>query len=97
MKVCIAEKPSVAREIAAVLGANHRHEGYYEGNGYIVTYTFGHFCTLLEPNDYEPHWKGWHLSHLPMLPEKFKTKIVNNPGVKKQFDIVKSYLIQLHW
>ena len=89
MKVCIAEKPSVAREIAAVLGANHRHEGYYEGNGYIVTYTFGHFCTLLEPNDYEPHWKSWRLTHLPMLPEKFKTKIVNNPGVKKQFDIVK--------
>lgn len=89
MKVCIAEKPSVAREIAAVLGAKNRHDGYYEGNGYIVTYTFGHFCTLFEPNDYDPHWKSWSLSHLPMLPEKFKTKVVNNPGIKKQFDIVK--------
>ncbi len=89
MIVCIAEKPSVAREIASVLGANTRHDGYYEGNGYIVTYTFGHFCTLFEPNDYEPYWKSWSLSHLPMLPEKFKTKIVNNPGIKKQFDIVK--------
>jgi DNA topoisomerase-3 len=89
MKVCIAEKPSVAREIASVLGANNRHDGYYEGNGYIVTYTFGHFCTLFEPNDYDPHWKSWSLSHLPMLPEKFKTKVVNNAGIKKQFDIVK--------
>ncbi|SFT50768.1 DNA topoisomerase-3 [Algoriphagus locisalis] len=89
MIVCIAEKPSVAREIASVLGANSRHDGYYEGNGYCVTYTFGHFCTLLEPNDYEPHWKSWSLSHLPMLPEKFKTKVVNNPGIKKQFEIVK--------
>lgn len=89
MIVCIAEKPSVAREIASVLGADTRHDGYYEGNGYSVTYTFGHFCTLLEPNDYEPHWKSWSLSHLPMLPEKFKTKIVNNPGIQKQFSIVK--------
>src|SRR5690606_3452645 len=89
MIVCIAEKPSVAREIASVLGANKRHDGYYEGNGYSVTYTFGHFCTLFEPNDYELNWKSWSLSNLPMLPEKFKTKIVDNPGIKKQFDIVK--------
>lgn len=89
MKVCIAEKPSVAREIASVLGATARHDGYYEGNGYIVTYTFGHFCTLFEPNDYEPFWKSWSLSHLPMLPEKFKTKVVDNSGIQKQFNIVK--------
>jgi DNA topoisomerase-3 len=89
MKVCIAEKPSVAREIASVLGANSKHDGYYEGNGYIVTYTFGHFCTLFEPNDYEPFWKSWSLSHLPMLPEKFKTKVVENAGIQKQFNIVK--------
>lgn len=89
MKVCIAEKPSVAREIANVLGANNRHDGYYEGNGYVVTYTFGHLCTLFEPNDYEPHWKSWNLSYLPMLPDKFKTKVVNNSGIKKQFEIVK--------
>ena len=65
MKVCIAEKPSVAREIASVLGANTKHDGYYEGNGYQVTYTFGHLCTLKEPNDYRPNWKSWDLNNLP--------------------------------
>lgn len=89
MKVCIAEKPSVAREIAAILGANSKHDGYYEGNGYAVTYTFGHLCTLMEPNDYKPHWKSWDLNNLPMLPEKFKTKVVTNAGIQKQFNIVK--------
>lgn len=90
MKVCIAEKPSVAREIAQVLGANTKRDGYYEGNGYAVTYTFGHLCTLMEPNDYKPYWKSWDLNNLPMLPEKFKTKVTNNSGIKKQFNIVKS-------
>ncbi|MDG5491982.1 type IA DNA topoisomerase [Psychroserpens sp. SPM9] len=90
MKVCIAEKPSVAREIAQVLGANTKRDGYYEGNGYAVTYTFGHLCTLLEPNDYKPYWKSWDLNNLPMLPEKFKTKVVSNSGIEKQFNIVKS-------
>ncbi|WP_348798693.1 type IA DNA topoisomerase [Flavobacterium adhaerens] len=90
MKVCIAEKPSVAREIASVLGANTKRDGYYEGNGYAVTYTFGHLCTLKEPNDYKPHWKGWDLNNLPMLPEKFETKVVQNSGIQKQFKIVKS-------
>ncbi len=90
MQVCIAEKPSVAREIATVLGANTKRDGYYEGNGYAVTYTFGHFCTLFEPNDYKPHWKSWDLNNLPMLPEKFKTKVVSNDGIQKQFNIVKS-------
>ncbi|MBP2284468.1 DNA topoisomerase-3 [Flavobacterium sp. CG_23.5] len=90
MKVCIAEKPSVAREIASVLGANTKHDGYYEGNGYIVTYTFGHLCTLKEPNDYKPHWKSWDLNNLPMLPEKFETKVVENSGIQKQFKIIKS-------
>ncbi|WP_425075446.1 DNA topoisomerase 3 [Psychroserpens sp. S379A] len=90
MKVCIAEKPSVAREIAQILGANTKHDGYYEGNGYAVTYTFGHLCTLMEPNDYKPYWKSWDLNNLPMLPEKFKTKVVNNSGIQKQFNIVKS-------
>jgi len=89
LKVCIAEKPSVAREIATVLGANTKHDGYYEGNGYAVTYTFGHLCTLMEPNDYKPHWKSWDLNNLPMLPEKFKTKVVSNSGIQKQFKIVK--------
>ncbi len=90
MKVCIAEKPSVAREIASVLGASTKRDGYFEGNGYAVTYTFGHLCTLLEPNDYKPHWKSWDLNNLPMLPEKFETKVVANSGIQKQFKIVKS-------
>lgn len=89
MKVCIAEKPSVAREIAAVLGANTKRDGYFEGNGYAVTYTFGHLCTLKEPNDYKPYWKSWDLNNLPMLPEKFETKVVANSGIQKQFKIVK--------
>lgn len=94
MKVCIAEKPSVAREIAAVLGANNKHDGYFEGNGYAVTYTFGHLCTLKEPNDYKPHWKSWDLNNLPMLPEKFETKIVANSGIQKQFKIIKKLFDQ---
>lgn len=89
MKVCIAEKPSVAKEIANILGANIKHDGYYEGNGYAVTYTFGHLCTLLEPKDYKPHWKSWDLNNLPMLPERFSTKVTDNNGIQKQFSIVK--------
>ena len=92
MKVCIAEKPSVAREIAAVLGAKTKRDGYFEGNGYAVTYTFGHLCTLLEPKDYKPHWKSWDLNNLPMLPEKFETKVTNDSGIQKQFNIIKSLL-----
>ncbi len=89
MKVCVAEKPSVAREIANVLGATNRKEGYFEGNGYQVSWTFGHFCTLYTPDDYKPHWKRWDLNTLPMLPEKFETKLIGNDGVKKQFNILK--------
>lgn len=89
MKVCIAEKPSVAREIANILGANTKRDGYFEGNGYAVTYTFGHLCTLLEPKDYKPHWKSWNLNNLPMLPEKFSTKVTDDSGIKKQFNVVK--------
>tara|TARA_R110002049_G_scaffold114302_2_gene265432 strand:- start:19401 stop:21644 length:2244 start_codon:yes stop_codon:yes gene_type:complete len=90
LKVCIAEKPSVAREIASVLGATTKRDGYFEGNGYAVTYTFGHLCTLFEPADYKPYWKSWDLNNLPMLPEKFQVKVANNDGIKKQFKIVKS-------
>ncbi len=89
MKVCIAEKPSVAKEIAYVIGATSRKDGFYEGNGYQVTWTFGHFCTLLPPQDYEAHWKRWDLRTLPMLPEHFKTKLMSDSGVKKQFKIIK--------
>ena len=91
MKVCIAEKPSVAREIASILGAKTKRDGYFEGNGYAVTYTFGHLCTLLEPKDYKPHWKSWDLNNLPMLPERFDVKVNDkDSGVKKQFNIIKS-------
>lgn len=90
MKVCIAEKPSVAREIANVVGANQRKDGYFEGNGYAVTWTFGHFCTLFTPDDYKPTWKRWNLDTLPMLPEKFETKLMNDAGVKKQFKVIKT-------
>ena len=89
MKVCIAEKPSVAREIANVLGAKSRKDGFFEGNGYAVTWTFGHFCTLKEPDEYQPHWKKWDFNSLPMLPEKFETKLIKNQGVKKQFAVIK--------
>ncbi len=90
LKVCIAEKPSVAKEIAQVLGANARKDGYFEGNGYRVTWTFGHLCTLKEPDDYTPEWKKWNLSTLPMLPEKFGIKLISNSGVGKQFKTIKS-------
>ncbi len=89
MIVCIAEKPSVAREIASILGAKTKKNGYFEGNGYAVTYTFGHLCTLKEPADYKAHWKSWDLNNLPMLPEKFDVKVVSNEGIQKQFSIVK--------
>ena len=82
MKVCIAEKPSVAREIATVLGANNRRDGYYEGNDYQVTWTFGHFCTLKEPHEYTSQWKSWSLSVLPMIPPRFSIKLIENEGVK---------------
>ena len=94
MKVCIAEKPSVAREIALVLGANTRKDGYYEGNGYQVTWTFGHFCTLREPDDYRPEWKRWSLYDLPMLPEQYGIKLIQNKGVEQQFKIIKKLLAE---
>jgi len=92
MTVCIAEKPSVAREIAAILGARIRQDGYLEGNGYAVTWTFGHFCTLKTPDDYRPDWKKWDLNSLPMLPDKFETKVMADKGVKKQFGVIKKLL-----
>lgn len=90
MKVCITEKPSVAKDIAAILGASERHDGYFEGNGYQVTWTFGHLCTLKEPADYTDYWKRWNLSSLPMLPPKFGIKLINDRGYEHQFNIIKS-------
>jgi DNA topoisomerase-3 len=92
LKVCIAEKPSVAREIAHVIGANSRKDGYFEGNGYQVTWTFGHFCQLNEPDDYNPHWKRWHLPDLPLVPEKFDIKLIQNKGVAQQFKVIKKLI-----
>lgn len=90
MKLCIAEKPSVAKEIARILQAGARRDGYYEGNGYQVTWTFGHLCTLKNPEDYIPWWKQWQLHHLPMIPPRFGIKIIDNTGVKKQFETIKT-------
>ena len=88
MKVCIAEKPSVARDIARILGANKSCDGYMEGNGYQVTWTFGHLCELKEPNDYSENWKHWSLAALPMIPPRFGIKLIEDEGIKKQFAII---------
>ena len=92
MKVCIAEKPSVAREIAEVLGATHKMNGYIEGNGYQVTWTFGHLCTLKEPHDYAPEWKRWALSSLPMIPPRFGIKLISNPIYEQQFKVIEELM-----
>lgn len=88
MIVCIAEKPSVARDIADVLGARERKDGYIEGNGYQVTWTFGHLCTLKEPHEYTPMWKSWSLGSLPMIPPRFGIKLISNPTYEKQFHTI---------
>ena len=93
MKVCIAEKPSVAGEIAKVIGATSRKQGYYEGNGYQVTWTFGHFCTLKEPGDYGNQYQKWDLYSLPVLPSKFGIKLIEDTGVKKQFTVIKELVL----
>lgn len=90
MIVCIAEKPSVAKDIAQILGAKERKDGYYQGNGYQVTWTFGHLCTLKEPHDYNPNWKYWYLEDLPIIPANFGIKLISNKGVEKQFKIIES-------
>ncbi|MBR4302175.1 MAG: DNA topoisomerase 3 [Bacteroidaceae bacterium] len=94
MIVCIAEKPSVAKDIADVLGARNRHDGYYEGNGYQVTWTFGHLCTLKEPADYTQMWKGWNLSSLPMIPPRFGIKLIDDKGVEKQFKVIENLMLK---
>ncbi len=88
MIVCIAEKPSVAKDIARILGANTAHNGYMEGNGYQVTWTFGHLCTLKEPNDYTDLWKHWSLSALPMIPPRFGIKLIDDDGIRRQFAVI---------
>ena len=94
MIVCVAEKPSVGEYIARVLGANQRKNGYFEGNGYQVTWTFGHLCALLDPQEYTEQWKGWNLSSLPMIPARFAIKVHGDEGVHKQFNVIKSLIEQ---
>ena len=94
MIVCIAEKPSVARDIAQVLGATTKRDGYIEGNGYRVTWTFGHLCTLKEPHDYTPQWKGWDIYKLPMIPPRFGIKLIENQTYQKQFNTIESLIQQ---
>ncbi len=93
VKLCIAEKPSVGKELARILGANSRHDGYIEGNGYYISWTFGHLCTLKTPDDYSEEWKRWSLWNLPMIPQRFQIKVINDKGVQKQFDTLK-FLIE---
>ena len=88
MIVCIAEKPSVAKDIAHIIGANSSRDGYMEGNGYQVTWTFGHLCTLKEPDDYTANWKRWSLGALPMIPQRFGIKLIDDQGIRKQFGII---------
>ena len=90
MIVCITEKPSVAKDIAAILGATTRRDGFFEGNGYKITWTFGHLCSLKEPQDYTDRWKAWSLGALPMIPPKFGIKLIANKGIEKQFKVIKA-------
>ena len=92
MILCIAEKPSVAKDLADVLGARSRKDGYFEGNGYWVSFTFGHLCTLKNPEDYTDNWKRWNLNQLPMIPNRFGIKVINDTGIKKQFSILESLI-----
>ncbi len=94
MILCVAEKPSVGRYIASVVGATKSHDGFMEGNGYCVSWTFGHLCALFDPHEYDPQWKGWHLSSLPMIPRRFAIKVSGDEGVHKQFNILKNLIAQ---
>lgn len=97
MILCITEKPSVGRDIARILGATKSMNGYMEGNGYCVTWTFGHLCSLKDPGDYNPGWKPWALSRLPMIPAKFGIKVMDDAGIQKQFNIIKTLIHQCEY
>ncbi len=94
MRLCITEKPSVGKDIASILGANTRRDGYFEGNGWCVTWTFGHLCTLKEPEDYTSSWKRWSLGSLPMIPERFGIKLIEDTGIKRQFEVIRTLIGQ---
>ena len=92
MIVCIAEKPSVGRDIARILGATRDHKTYMEGNGYQVTWTFGHLCELKMPEDYTPMWKSWSLSSLPMIPQRFGIRLKDDQGIRNQFATIEKLM-----
>ena len=92
MRLCITEKQSVAASIAAIVGADRRCDGYYQGDNIQVTWTIGHLCCLMEPHDYSQQWKHWCLSQLPMLPERYDIKVIDDKGIRRQFDVVKSLI-----
>ena len=92
MILCVTEKPSVAADIAKILGATARRDGFYEGNGYRVSWTFGHLCELKEPNDYTDLWKRWSLGSLPMIPPRFGIKLKDDEGIKKQFHVIETLI-----
>ena len=94
MKLCITEKPSVAKDIAQILGADVRRDGYYEGGEYKVTWTFGHLCTLKEPGDYEERWKRWALGVLPMIPHRFGIKVIPDKGIERQFQVIEHLIAE---
>lgn len=94
MKLCITEKPSVGKDIANILGATSRHDGYFEGNGYCVTWTFGHLCCLKEPHDYSPLWKRWSLGSLPMIPLKFGIKLIAQESIERQFRVIEKLITE---
>ena len=93
MKVCIAEKPSVAKDIAEVIGAKSRKDGYFEGNGYCVTWTFGHLCTLKEPHEYSQQWKQWSLWSLPMIPPRFGIKLIADKGIEMASEMLLTHFV----
>lgn len=94
MILCITEKPSVGKDIAQIVGASTRRDGYFEGNGYCVTWTFGHLCTLKEPADYTPDWKRWSMVYLPMIPPRFGIKLIDSPSIKRQFETIRTLILQ---
>ena len=92
MIVCIAEKPSVARDIARIIGATSQYKGYMEGNGYQVTWTYGHLCELKMPDDYTPMWKAWSLAALPIIPQRFGIKLISQDSIKQQFAVIQQLM-----
>ena len=94
MILCLTEKPSVARDIAQILGASNKADGFFEGNGYAVTWTYGHLCTLKEPADYTEMWRRWSLSSLPMIPPRFGIKLIEQESIKRQFSVIEKLISQ---